>query len=128
MCGRKFDCKRVVCRLGSYSFRLFGGSVRVSLRIRFGTKCLGAGFPVHKNVKFLTMPTNILTSPWWAKTSAAVEQPSSCCKEEREREEKVCRSVIVESGMRLRKMKNGYVKKNQSALSILVLIVKTPWP
>jgi hypothetical protein len=70
--------------------------------------------PVHKNTTLLTMRKNILAFPRWEKTSIGVGQLSiSHYRMEQERERKMCRWVIIESGLRLRRTRNGYVKKNE---------------
>jgi hypothetical protein len=43
-------------------------------------KC--AGFPSHKNTTFLTMRTNILTSPQWDKTATGFGEPSTSHQQE----------------------------------------------
>ena len=42
---------------------------------------------------------------------------------ELERKRKMCRLVIVESGLRLGRMRNGYVKKNQWVIWVLLLLL-----
>jgi hypothetical protein len=54
------------------------------------------------------MFTNILTFPGWEKKCIGAGQAIN--RKELEREKKICRSVITESGLRLWMMMNGYVK------------------
>jgi hypothetical protein len=56
------------------------------------------------------MCTNTPTLPQPEEKSAVGGAINS---KEKERERKMCRLVIIEFGPRLRRIKNGYVKKNQ---------------
>jgi len=51
---------------------------------------------------------NILTFPGWKKKSIGAGEAIN--RKELEREKKIYRSVITESGLRLQRMMNGYVK------------------
>jgi hypothetical protein len=53
------------------------------------------------------MCTNILTFPGWEKKSIGAGEAIN--RKELESEKKMCRSVITEFGLRLRRMMNGYV-------------------
>ena len=55
----------------------------------------------HKNTTFLRTPRYILTLPPWENTSTN--------RKDHDRERKMCRLVIIECGMRLRRMRKGYV-------------------
>ena len=51
---------------------------------------------------------NILTFTQWEKTTIVIGQLN---RKEWERDGKICRLVIVQSGLRLRRVRNGHVKK-----------------
>jgi hypothetical protein len=66
-------------------------------------------YQIPKNMMFLTMRMNILTFPGWGKNSIGAGEAINRKEMEREKK-KMCRSVITESGLRLSRMMNGYVK------------------
>jgi hypothetical protein len=81
-----------------------------------------------KNTTFLKMRATILTISWWRKISTGVRQPSISHKQEGIGEERKLRGKVnTESGLRLRKVRNEYVEKNQlsetSALLLLLLLL-----
>ena len=62
----------------------------------------------HKNMMFLTKCMNILTFLVWEKKSIGAGEATN--RKELEKEKMMCKSVITESGLRLQRMKDGYVQ------------------
>lgn len=76
-------------------------------------QCISSNVPdfsSHKSTTFLTMHTKILISSQWVQES----NESTTDGKEQERQTKICRLVIIESGLRLRRIRNGYENKNQA--------------
>ena len=96
---------------GFMSFWLFKSSVPVSRKIPLQMPTM-QGFLSHQNMAFITVCMNILTFPWWDRTS--VGQPSTSHYQEGIGEDRnMCRLVIIESALRLWRIRNNYVKSNQ---------------
>jgi hypothetical protein len=62
-----------------------------------------------------------MTFPQWEKYSLGLGQPSCGHLWERIRKEReLCKSTIIECGLRLRRTWKGYVKKDQCSLTALM--------
>jgi hypothetical protein len=73
---------------------------------------MACGFSDHKNMTSKTMHTNILRYNKWEKTSIGVGQPPTSHEHEGIGEGEEGMYMIIESGLQLKTMRNGYVKKS----------------
>ena len=88
----------------------------MSREFRFGTPSV-SGFSVSQNIKFLKMCANIWLSHFGKKHVQESDSHQSASNRE------ICRLVIVDSGLTLRRVRNGCVKGKISKRTEFIIII-----